>query len=252
MNRLRATVAGALGYEAGATKEADRRKFMERADSEIKRIANSNPDGDSAPYWMLVKNTMVGIRAFDDEKDAVEREMVKLAKELPVASWVNEPEQRGFGILMLALVIGETGDLFNYSNPAKVWRRMGCAPHTYEGKTLMGATWKSGKEGRLPADEWKRYGYCPRRRSLAYLIGEGLVKHNKSIYRQRYDEAKALAAKKHPDWIKCRVCGGTGKTKRGSCSNCRGTGKVMKRCHLHAMLLASKLLLKNLWIEWNR
>ena len=87
-------------------------------------------------------------------------------------------------------------------------------------------------------------GYSPRRRSIAYLIGEGLVKQNfvsggqgdgrlesesgsAGPYRSRYDQKKAEFAEKHPDYKPLR-------------------------CHLHGMLLATKLLLKNLWIEWRR
>ncbi len=71
-------------------------------------------------------------------------------------------------------------------------------------------------------------------------------------YRARYDEVKAEYPAKHPDRVVCSKCTGTGKAKRGGkCSNCKGTGRAMKRAHMHSMLLMEKLLLKNLWIEWN-
>jgi RecJ-like exonuclease len=57
--------------------------------------------------------------------------------------------------------------------------------------------------------------------------------------------------KKHPDRVKCPDCKGSGKGKRAKCSKCKGSGKLMKRAHLHAMLLATKLLLKGLWVVWN-
>lgn len=61
--------------------------------------------------------------------------------------------------------------------------------------------------------------------ALMYVIGEGIVKQNgEGPYRKRYDEAKVTFAAGHPDYSK-------------------------GRCHSHAMLLASKLLLKNLWIQ---
>jgi hypothetical protein len=152
-------------------------------------------------------------------------------------------------LLFLAIVVGECGDLANYANPAKLWRRMGCSPWVFNGKTLMGATWKSGKEGKLPASEWELFGYSPRRRSISYLIGEGILRQNGSQearkayeiggvsyparlarlcgpYRARYDYAKNACAENHPDYKPLR-------------------------CHLHGMLLGTKLLIKNLWIEWN-
>ena len=159
--------------------------------------------------------------------------------------------------MSLAIVAAEAGDLCNYANPGKLWKRLGCAPFTDEritGKTLMGSTWKSKREGSLDADQWQEFGYSPRRRSISYLFGENIIKNNQDgPYRKRYDEAKAKAVEDHPDWIKCSKCEGTGKNKkRTNCSNCKGTGIVMMRCHLHGMLLATKLLLKHLWVEWNR
>ena len=40
----------------------------------------------------------------------------------------------------------------------------------------MGATWKS--KGGLSAAEWEEFGYSPRRRSVAFVFGENLVKLN--------------------------------------------------------------------------
>ena len=240
-NRLQATVAGTLGYHSGM-KEADRTKVFGEAGKLIKAIVAGEVESDIAG---LVVPTAAAIEGFNSNKTALEKEMTRQAKQLPAAAWVERPEQRGFGILFLAIVIGETGDLHNYANPAKVWRRLGCAPHTFDGKTLMGATWKSGKSGKLPAAEWEAFGYSPRRRSIAFLIGEGIVKQNfpkggngadeagvetergyAGPYRQRYDETKALCHEKHPDYSDLR-------------------------CHRHGMLLATKRLLLNLWVEWN-
>jgi hypothetical protein len=132
-----------------------------------------------------------------------------------------------------------------YANPAKVWRRLGCAPYTFDGKTQMPSTWRGGRSGKLPASEWEACGYSPRRRSIAYLVGDLIVKANKlkqagaggvgvdaeelaarpGPYRVRYDEAKAAVAALHPDYPK-------------------------QRCHYHGMLLATKRLLRELWRAW--
>ncbi|TXI11657.1 MAG: hypothetical protein E6Q76_02165 [Rhizobium sp.] len=111
--------------------------------------------------------------------------------------------------------------------PAKVWRRLGLAPWTAEkgseSHTLMGSTWKA--KG-LSAEQWSAFGYSPRRRSVMYVISESLIKQNKSIYRARYDAAKAAAATAHAGWSPMR-------------------------CHKHAMLLATKLIVRELWRAWN-
>lgn len=252
-NRLQAIVAGSIGYSSGMPEKERLKKFVEAS-----KLIRAVVDGDAdCPLKFIILTTMVGIDAFRDKESAIEKEQGKLAKTLPVAAWVTSPQQKGFGLQSLATVVGETGNLSNYANPAKVWRRMGCAPHQFDGKTLMGATWKSGREGKLPAAEWESFGYSPRRRSISFVIGENLVKQNGRVvggasdsdiasdkrvgaddsgietecccvgpYRARYDESKAAIKEKHPDYSDLR-------------------------CHRHGMLLATKLLLKNLWIEWS-
>jgi len=280
-NRLQAIVAGTLGYSSGMPEKERRAKFVE-ASKVIKAIADGKPMDH--PMKEVIQVTLTGINAFNNMKAGLEKEMVKFAKQLPVAKWVQKPEQRGFGLLFLAIVIGETGDLFNYSNPGKVWRRLGCAPWEFGGKVHMGASWRMGKD-KLPAEEWSKFGYSPRRRSIAYLIGEGIVKqntlengggicdaetekksapaanhvgelvgaseetaadvdelgsddvdestaeteiHNGRIpgpYRRRYDETKAAFKASHTDVTDLHA-------------------------HRHGMLLATKRLLRELWIEW--
>jgi len=323
-NRLQATVAGTLGYRSGMTKP-ERLKVMAEANKLIKEIAAGRNDCEITG---VVVTTMIAINGFRAMQKQLEKEMLKLVKQLPVAKWVEEPEQRGFGLPMLAVVIGETGDLSNYANPGKVWRRLGCAPYIKDGETHMGATWRSRKNGkvRLCADDWEEFGYSPRRRSIAFLIGEGLLKQNfikvagesaieterdaagdcdretdrphagdvesgtdlqlagddaaeteivgagdrsnvtgngvageaaseteircAGPYRLRYLLKKADAALKHPEWICCPKCEGAGTKGGKKCTNCKGSGEVWMHCHRHGMLLATKLLLKNLRIAW--
>jgi hypothetical protein len=223
-NRLQATVAGTIGYHSGM-KEAERTKTFTAAGKLLKQIAAGEVE---SPIKNLVSVTMLAIDGFNNAIKALEKEMLIQVKQLPLVEWVEQKEQRGFGLLFLAIVIGETGDLSNYANPAKVWKRLGCAPYQYDGLNQMGATWRGGKQGKLPKEEWEKFGYSPRRRSIAYLIGEGIVKQNQDgPYRQRYDSTKAILKAAHPDYKDLR-------------------------CHLHGMLLATKLLLKNLWIYWNK
>lgn len=282
-NRLQAIVAGTLGYSSGMPEKERRAKFVE-AGKLVKAVAVGKADH---PMKEVILVTLTGINAFNNLKDLLEKEMVAAAKQLPVAAWVGRPEQRGFGLLFLAIVVGETGDLFSYANPGKLWRRLGCAPWEFGGKMQMGASWRSGKNGKLPAEEWAKFGYNPRRRSIAYLIGEGIVKQNSlssdsttnhvggsknetenriadvdefgadgdlvdeteaavavgaggeraieteirsasrvpGPYRQRYDETKARFKETHPD-------------------------ESDLHAHRHGMLLATKRLLRELWIEW--
>lgn len=248
INNLTAIVASSIGYHSGL-EESDREKKYREAE----RIIRAVKEGEPHELQSVIEATMMGTDALDHSiKSGLEKQMEKLAKQLPVVDWVNDDQQRGFGLLRLAVVVGEAGDLGNYPNPGKLWARFGMHPYASRDKNLMGSTWRVGREGKLSADEWTDYGYSPRRRSIMHIIGEALLKLNHSIYRERYDRVKAEYPEKHPDRVRCGKCTGTGKnTKGNSCGNCKGTGVVMMRAHLHAMLLMEKLLLKELWCQWN-
>lgn len=257
-NRLQAVVAGTIGYHAGMD-EGDRQKKFVEATALIKGVVAGTATSPTMSPVILASHQ--GIAALEDALDKTEKDMRLVAGELPVIPWLNRPEQRGFGVLGLAIVVGECGDLRQYANPAKMWRRMGCAPWTHDGKTLMGATWRSGKEGKLPADEWAKFGYSPRRRSISYLLGDGLVKQNgPGPYRARYVAAKVRCHEIHADWKKpdgssawttCTACDGEKVVDGATCPTCGGTGVKCQRANLHGMLLATKLLYKNLWVEWH-
>lgn len=249
--RIRAVVAGSSGYSTQLDEKERKKKFQDAAET-IEQVLEGKIEH---PLQVIIKASYLSIDVFYEIQKNLEKPMTALAKKLPVAKWILEPEQCGVSMLGLATLIGETGDLNGYGNPGKVWRRLGCAPWTHNGETKMGATWRRDKN--LPKAEWEAFGYSPRRRSIAYLVGVGLLKSNKSIYKERYTEAKERAAENHPEWIKCK-CDGTGTqaskkgTKEVTCEGCAGKGQKMMRCHMHGLLLCTKLFLKNLWIEWRR
>lgn len=222
-NRLQAIVAGTLGYHAGLA-EKKRRQLFAEASKVIVAVVKEEREHTLAS---IIRVTQKGIDSFNVQQALVEKEMLRLAEALPVAAWMSRREQRGFGMLSMAVIVGEAGDIAGYATPGKLWKRFGCAPHEFEGKRLMGATWRSGREGRLTAEEWVRFGYSMRRRSILYVISESLLKGNQTgPYRSRYDQAKQAAQANHPEWKPLR-------------------------CHRHAMLLMGKRLLLNLWRAWN-
>lgn len=254
-NRL-ATVATLLGYHSGLEPE-ERTSFFDAARDLVKKVTEAHAAEDlkndalkhvAAGYILAAQG---GITSLETLQASLEKnDMLPLAKTLPVAQWIAHEDQRGVSLTYLAVIVGEAGDLRVYSNPGKLWRRFGCAPWTYRGATLMGSTWKAGVEGKLPADQWELFGYSPRRRSIAFMIGQNLKMANKSIYRARYESAKEAYATNHPDKVAC-VCAGTGKnSKNKPCAGCLGKGRKMLRADRHGMLLATKLFLKRLWKCW--
>lgn len=168
-----------------------------------------------------------------------EKVLAEAVTELPAYEWVKA--QRGFGLANFAKIVGECGNLSNYPCPSALWSRMGLKPYTRkkDGMTLAGSTWKN--KGGLSAEEWTEYGYSPRRRSVAFMLGESLFKMNFIMpvegaedqekkpgkYRARALEARAIMESRDPE---------------GSA----------KHHYLHGHLLMTKLAIKDLWIEWNR
>lgn len=111
----------------------------------------------------------------ETHRKLVEKRLAKLAKELPVAPWVEGV--RGVGLASLAGIIGEAGDLSNYPNPAKLWKRLGLA--------VMPDGTRQRKVGGEAALE---HGYSPARRSVVWNIGACIVKAGgplKAVYDAR-------------------------------------------------------------------
>jgi len=270
-NRLVANVATTRGYHAGMEDE-ERLAHFDAARRIIDGVrgGSGTEAGSNCALAPLIQAVSVSRDAFFAYEKGIEAEMERLAKQLPVYPWSIRTDQRGLGLLSLAIIIGEAGDLSNYDNPGKLWRRMGCAPIESKGQMHMGSTWRSRKKenGGLSASEWEDAGYSPRRRSVMYVIAESLLKGNSERtanpetgrkampagpYRLRYDLKKAEAiARNDPAWTPpCATCKGTGKTKAGAeCKKCGGRGFMQMRPHLHGMLLAGKLALRELWTEW--
>lgn len=158
-------------------------------------------------------------KPIDAERKAIEKAIVKRVKQLSVWPWWESI--RGLDALGLAMVIGETGDLSNYSNPAKLWKRMGVS---------VGEDGKAPKRTRNKAKAIAM-GYSPRRRSVIWNVGDPLIKLNKGVYRAAYDDYKALQLAKEEG---------------------RPGEKMTKGwAHNRAHRFMEKLLLKDLWIHWN-
>jgi hypothetical protein len=168
----------------------------------------------------------------EEYRKAEEKKLRKLAKELPVWEWVETI--MGAGELSLAQIIGETGDLSDYSNPGKVWKRLGLAP--YKGKAC--STWRS--LGGLTADDWVECGYSPARRSVMFNVGECFIKAG-GKYREVYDIVKVKYAER--EW--CGKCHPKGETDdREHCT----PSHIHNRAHRYMV----KKFIKHLWQEWRR
>ena len=146
----------------------------------------------------------------ESERKACQKELLKLVKPLPVMAWVGTV--KGLGLPSVAAIIGEAGDLAAYSNPGKLWKRMGLA--VIDGK---------GQGKRSNAEEALRHGYSPARRSEMHVVGDCLVRAG-GPYADLYRERKAYEAEKE--------------------------GITKMWAHKRALRYIEKRLLRSMWQAW--
>lgn len=146
------------------------------------------------------------------QRKAVEKVLVAHTRRLPVFAWAKA--QRGISELSLAAIVGEAGDLGNYANPGKLWKRMGLA--VFDGKSQRRTT---------DAEKAVQQGYSPARRSQMHVIGENLIRASNPEYRALYDARKAYEVERDPE---------------------------MKPLHAHrrALRYIEKRLLRSVWQAW--
>lgn len=132
------------------------------------------------------------LKSLVESQKPYDKAIAARVEQLPIWTWA-EPI-RGAGALMLGLVIGAAGDLSNYSNPAKLWKRMGLA-------VMPDGT----RQRKVAGEAAIEHGYAPERRSLMFNLGECLIKLNQDgPYRRLYDERKAIELARLPEDAKCR------------------------------------------------
>lgn len=127
----------------------------------------------------------------ETEVKTLKKQMEKIAAHLPVAGWVKSVA--GFGLGNLACVVGETGDMSGYSNPAKVWKRLGLA-------VIRGERQRRTTDKDLAIE----MGYSPSRRAIVFVLGECLIKaqgkdEKAGPYRRIYDQRKAYELERDPE-----------------------------------------------------
>ncbi len=109
-------------------------------------------------------------------RKAIEKRLVIMAKELPIAHMVEETS--GLGYPGLAAIVGECGDLSAYKSIAAVWKRCGLA-------VIDG-----GRQRKVAGEAAIEHGYSPSRRSVIWTITDSLFKaqsRSEGPYRALYD-----------------------------------------------------------------
>ena len=197
---------------------------------------------DSAAYheWRdMILATIAGREAFDKIEDVTTQAMEELARKLPVYPWFAE-NVFATQAKSLAVIVGDAGDLAIYSNPAKLWKRMGVG--VIEGVRQGGLSKTAAKEA------WIEHGYNRMRRSRMWNIGDALIKNAGGKYREVY------LARKEYERTKAEALGlivaPTAKIPKDKtkAAGYRSDGHI----HRRAQRFMEKALLKDLWQAWRR
>jgi hypothetical protein len=171
------------------------------------------------------------IDRFKREREALEKQLRKLAEKLPVwADWAEGV--KGFGALRLSAIVGEAGDIGSYRNPSCLWKRMGLA-------VIRGERQRRASEAELALE----MGYSPERRCIAYLLGQeimrGAGRAEDKRYREIYDRRREY------EFPRCEALRDIMQKK---------FGKYSPKAHAHnrAMRYLTKRVLRDLWCAWRR
>jgi len=177
----------------------------------------------------------IEMRGKTDELEAVPtKAMTRLAEQLPVHQWALGV--RGFGALGLAIIVGEAGDLGNYANPAKLWKRMGVA--VIDGKRQGGLLKTAAKS------EWTAHGYNRVRRSRLYTIGSALIMSGETPYRQVYLDRKRYETERAQ--AEGLTVAPAAKIPKNRHEEYRSLGHIDNRARRYV----EKRLLRDLWRAW--
>lgn len=189
----------ALGWAVNKSEE-EREAINKKASDIFSALDKGNPVTElSKGIIEAAKTSLLAIDALAKSREAAEKEMKKLVKNLPTYGFVKDV--RGFGELGAAVLYAETGDLSNYSGPAKVWKRLGLAPYKGKAGSSLG-----GKDG-MTKEDWISLGYSPHRRSEIHsCITDPLFRAQHSLkagygpYGELYDKRRTKTEAERPDW----------------------------------------------------
>lgn len=235
-----------LGTAVGLT---NRLKALTKTRRGLERDAKVSEEMISETDYPPLQTLLAARGYINDHLKVIAKELEKLAVGLPAYQQLWEPTS-GLGALGLALIVGEAGNLSNYSNHSKLWKRMGL--HVLDGRALF--TKRSG----MTAEQWEKAGYCPRRRSVIYQIVDSLMKSqlrkNKEtgIVKAIGAYGEVYLARKLHEIEKARAEGlavvPANRIPKGRADEYRSEGHV----HNRSSRYVGKKLLRDLWKVWRR
>lgn len=199
--------------------------------AEAKALYEAIEKGEATTIAIVAMPLISARETISENLRHIERDLVKAVKQLPVYETFVVPIN-GFGAIGLAQIVGEAGDLGEYANPAKLWKRMG-----------VGLVGDERQRKHTDKEKAAAHGYSPKRRSVMFVIGDSLLK-KQNAYKDLYDARKVYEIQK------AEAAGLTvvpaAKIPKGKEALYRSQGHV----HNRSKRYAEKRLLRDLWRAW--
>lgn len=223
--------------------EDERKEIVKKTMSLIKQCRAGNASAEYLDVADMIIESDKSRRSWDKLRAQRERALEKLAKAIPAVASMKK-KALGVGYLGMAQIIGEAGDLSNYANPGKLWKRLGLAP--YQGFAM--SSWM-----RAPSKDFK--GWVPRKLTSAEWIANPFKPERYAIISQiaQWLWVKQWIGKEKapPDGI---PAGNYGEIYRDRRRHTAQTHPEWTPMHSHrdALRYMNKRFTRNFWSEWRR
>lgn len=218
-------------------------KSQNIAEQAATQYAEENVHPDAA----LVRISAVSRSAWDTVRDASEKQMRDIAKNLPGYSLVkNTSGLAELGFAIITAEVNAQGSAFSdYSNPWKVYKRLGLAVINGE-----------GQRRKADVEQAALHGFSPRRRAEIWAVVDSMFRHQWAGDKDAQGKNPKLS--KQPVAVPAHATGPYGevyaKFREHYASKTDATGKAWSDAHKHnaARRAMTKALVLDLWKAWNR
>ncbi len=256
---IESLIASTLGFRIDAT-EKERKSVFARAKAyrqsverggEGQRYADAQSSAALSALAPMILVSAATRAPWDDLRKQAEKEMIRLAKSLPVYEWARSI--KGFGDKGLAIIVGEAGiPIGEYRTVEGFWKRMGLA--------VIDGERQRGKTDKVQA---AAHGYSPKRRAEIWMLAHSMFKAQWNG--DKDEDGKNPAKTGKPIVISAHAAGPYGEiyaARRASTTpRIEATADLLLgspekwiplRCFNDAVRVMSKALLRDLWVEWRR
>jgi hypothetical protein len=243
-------IARSIGYHTGLP-EAERKRLMSMAGKARKMVEKAILDGKEpeedpmipSSVFGMIRTSFISRQHWDQQRTKVEASMAESARLLPVWPWVKSIS--GVAELGLSVLVGEAGDIGNYSGPGKLWKRLGlaCFDGTRQGMVPKEITGEARKEA------WIARGYNPARRAEVWAFLDDMLV--RAQWRgDRDEDGKYPSVTKKPVAVAAHSIGPYGKVygERKAWNYARGLTPI--HADRDARRFMAKRFIRDLWVAW--